>query len=252
MSKNADNETFAKMVQTHLRAKGVYSGAVDGWAGPMTQSAFRSDAGLVPVKAPAIDPVEPVVSGLPEPARTYALPVESNAAMTAFYGSPSAKPAYLDWFSFPHPQTRLYTRTGTLLADRAGDERLDHMCHRLLIGRLTAALGEIYARLGREEFERQGWHVYGGCHNYREKRGGSTLSTHAWGIAIDVNPNENTLRSATTSFSGLAVDIMESWGFLSGGRAWGRDWMHFQAAIPSISPGSYYARTGLPKNIVRA
>jgi len=172
--------------------------------------------------------------------------------MTAFYGEPSKSPPYLDWFSFPDPQTRLYSRTGTLLVDRSGDERLDHKAHKQLVGRLTAALAEIYVVLGQDEFRRQGWSVYGGVHNFREKRGGSTLSTHAWGIAIDICPNENTLSSSSTTFSALAIDIMEKWGFLSGGRAWGKDWMHFQACIPGVSAGSYYAKNGLPKNIVRA
>jgi hypothetical protein len=257
MSKAADNEAFAKLLQVDLSKQGRYLGPVDGWAGQGTISAWRASKGLDPIPAPpivvpVIVPGNPQLTDLPSPAALYRLPAETNATMTALYGAPSANPANLDWFSFPDPQTRLYERGGTLLSDRSGDERLDHKCHKLLTGRLTAALAEIYVTLGETEYRRQGWHVYGGCHNYREKRGGSTLSTHAWGIAIDLCPNENTLISSKTTFSRLAVDIMEKWGFLSGGRAWNRDWMHFQAAIPSISAGSYYAINGLPKNIVRA
>lgn len=257
MSKAADNEAFAKLLQAHLAKQGHYLGAVDGWAGQVTQSAWRASVGLDPIPTspivvPVIVPGNPHLTDLPTPAASYRLPAETNAAMTSVYGSPSDEPTNLDWFSFPDPQTRLYERSGTLLANRSGDERLDHKCHKLLAGRLTAALAEIYVTLGPEEFRRQGWHVYGGCHNYREKRGGSTLSTHAWGIAIDVCPNENTLISSRTTFTAIAVDIMEKWGFLSGGRAWNKDWMHFQAAIPNISAGSYYAKNGLPKNIVRA
>lgn len=256
MSKSGDNEIFARAVQSAMAGTGHYAGSVDGWAGPLTLSSFAAFSGKVPAPAPQI--VVPVVepgaplSGLPTPAGSYRLPSETNAAMAAFYGSPSANPTTLDWFSFPDPQTRLYDRDGVLLSNRSGDLRLDHKCHALLIGRLTAALAEIYVTLGEAEYRRQGWNVYGGCHNYREKRGGSTLSTHAWGIAIDLCPNENPLASSKTTFSPAAVDIMERWGFLSGGRAWNRDWMHFQAAIPSISSGSYYAKNGLPKNIVRA
>jgi len=256
MSKVSDNEIFARAVQLQLAGGGHYLGAIDAWAGPLTLSSWRASIGLDPVPAspivvPVLQPGLPM-AGQPSPATTYRLPAETNAAMTAFYGSPSENPTSLDWFSFPDPQTRLYERGGTMLSDRSGDERLDHKCHRLLIGRLTAALAEIYLALGEAEYRRQGWHVYGGCHNYRPKRGGSTLSTHAWGIAIDVCPNENTLISSKTTFSDLALDIMERWGFLSGGRAWNRDFMHFQAAIPNVSAGSYYARNGLPKNIVRA
>jgi hypothetical protein len=227
---------------------------VDGWAGPGTTSAFRAFAGLKPqpvppVVVPVTEPASPN-QGLPTPSEFYGLPMETNAAMSAVYGAASES-GDLDWFSFPDPETRLYERDGVLLTNRAGDNRLDHRCHKMLTGRLTAALAEIYVTLGEAEFRRQGWHVYGGCHMFRNKRGGSTLSTHAWGIAIDINPNENTLKSSRTTFSPAAVDIMERWGFLSGGRAWNRDWMHFQAAIPTISAGSYYARNGLPKNIGR-
>lgn len=255
MSKASDNEVFARLAQGAMKEAGVYSGSIDGWAGPLTQSAFRDFAKIDTAPAqPVVVPVTTPASdfGLPQPAESYTLPAETNAAMTAMYGPASASPTYLDWFSFPDPQTRLYERSGTLLSNRSGDERLDHKCHRLLIGRLTAALAEIYVTLGATEYRRQGWHVYGGCHNFREKRGGSTLSTHAWGIAIDICPNENTLISSATTFSVAAIDIMERWGFLSGGRAWNKDYMHFQAAIPRISPGSYYARFGLPKNIKQA
>ena len=257
MSKAADNEAFAKLLQGHLAKQGHYEGAVDGWAGQVTVSAWRASLGQDPIPAPVIVtpvivPDAPALSDLPSPATIYRLPAESNAALSALYGSASANPTTLDWFSFPDPQTRLYDRDGSLLRDYSGDDRLDHKCHKLLAGRLTAALAEIYVTLGQAEYRKQGWNVYGGCHNYREKRGGSTLSTHAWGIAIDLCPNENTLKSSKTTFSPAAVDIMEKWGFLSGGRAWNRDWMHFQACIPSISSGSYYAINGLPKNIVRA
>ncbi len=252
MSKASDNEEFALFWQTHLRGTGHYLGNLDKWAGPMTKSASRAFAGLDPQPAPPISVPDTDLSGLPKPAETYRLPAETTAAMTAFYGQPSKSPDYLDYFSFPHLQTRLYTRTGELLKDRAGDLRQDHSCHRLLVGRLTAALAEIYVTLGKEQFEREGWHLYGGCHNYRSKTGGGSLSTHSWGIAVDMNPNENPYAATKTTFSGVAIGIMEKWGFLSGGRAWGLDWMHFQAVTPNISAGSYYAKNGLPKNIVRA
>jgi hypothetical protein len=198
-----------------------------------------------------VPPVAPGASG-PVAAATILLPMDNSAAMTKFYGPPSASPAFLGWFSFPHPSTRLYSRTGSLLKDYQGDSRLDHRTHKLLARRLTNALAEIYTTLGREQFEKEGWQVYAGSHDYRPTKSGGRLSTHSWAAAVDMNPNENTFAQTTTTFSATAIDIMESWGFLSGGRAWGKDWMHFQASIPSVSPGSYYAKNGLPKNIVAA
>lgn len=193
----------------------------------------------------------PLVIPAPEP--FYVLPAENNEALHRFYGRASASFSdQMDWFSFPVRDVRLYDRDGALLSDRDKDSRADHRTHKLLAGRLTNALAEIYQALGKEEFERQGWHVYGGSHNYRTKTGGSSLSTHAWAAAVDINPTENPFRQTTTTFSDKAINIMEKWGFLSGGRAWGKDWMHFQAVIPAVSSGSYYARNGLPPNIRKA
>jgi hypothetical protein len=192
---------------------------------------------------------EPVKGGIFPPSK-ITLPRDNASSLSAFYGAPSASPSWLAWFSFPHPETRLYSRTGSLLKSYIGDSRLDHRTHQLLADRLTNALAEIYLVLGEAEFEKEGWHVFGGSHNYRPTTSGGRLSTHAWAAAVDMNPNENTFNQRTTTFSDRAIDMMERWGFLSGGRAWGKDWMHFQAAVPSISAGSYYAKHGLPTNIV--
>lgn len=255
MSKNLDNATFAGILQDHLIKGGFYKGNRDEWAGPGTRSAWRKSVGLEAQPEPLIitGPIVNDRGDMPRPAESYRLPRETAAAMTAFYGAPSASPTNLAWFSFPYDGMRLYSRNGAKLRDAVGNDGIpDHRCHEMLVGRFQAALHEIYLMLGPEQFEKEGWHCYGGFHNYRNKTGGSGLSTHAWGIAVDMNQDENTWNMTTTTFSGRAIDVLERWGFLSGGRAWGRDWMHFQAAIPNLSQGSYYSRVGLPKNIVVA
>lgn len=256
MSKTTDNARFAGLVQTDLKARGFYGGAIDDWAGAATTDAYwRSVKGAAP-RPPLVLLPPPDLSEMPKPQEFYVLPRESAAAMTAFYGAPSKEPTNMAWFSFPTEGIRLYSRNGVLLEDRVlqdggpGKDGLpDHRCHHLLVGRFEAALTEIYLTLGDAEFRRQGWHIYGGFHNYRNKTGGGGLSTHAWACAVDMNQDENTWNMRTTTFSDLAIDILEKWGFLSGFRAWGRDAMHFQAVIPNISAGSYYAIKGLPKNI---
>jgi hypothetical protein len=253
MSKTTDNARFAGMLQDHLIEGGWYKGARDEWAGPSTQASWRKSIGLAAEPAPVVIPGPPVTypADLPQPAATYRLPRETSAAMTAFYGAPSKSPTNLAWFSFPYDGVRLYSRKGSPIRDAVGNDGLpDHRCHEMLVGRFQTALQEIYITLGRAQFESEGWHCYGGFHNYRKKTGGSGLSTHAWGIAVDLNQDENSYNSRTTTFSDRGIDIMERWGFLSGFRAWGRDAMHFQAAVPNLSSGSYYARNGFPKNII--
>lgn len=256
MSKADDNALFAGTLQRHLKTLpaggGFYPGAVDEWAGPSTLASWRESVGIAQAQPPIVIPPAEVtgdLSGLPTPAEFYTLPRESTASLNAFYGTADPAGSYLAWFSFPCEVVRLYSRSGDLVADKTGDDLPDHRAHRMVVGRLQAALLEICLTLGEADFIRQGWHVYGGAFHYRKKVGGSSLSTHAWGIAVDVNPGENGYGHRATTFSEGAIDTMERWGFLSAFRAWGHDAMHFQAAIPSISPGTHYDRHGLPANI---
>jgi len=73
---------------------------------------------------------------------------------------------------------------------------------------------------------------YAGCYNYRVMRGGTSLSCHAWGIAIDLAPDSNGNRTPWPKIATRPITVMEAMareGMLSGGAVWGRDAMHFQA-----------------------
>ncbi|HXQ97493.1 MAG TPA: M15 family metallopeptidase [Candidatus Limnocylindrales bacterium] len=69
----------------------------------------------------------------------------------------------------------------------------------------------------------------GGCFSFRAQRTGSKLSTHAWGIAVDLNPTTNAQGSAGDMDAGI-VEIFRAAGFTWGGDWQGkrRDAMHFQ------------------------
>jgi hypothetical protein len=184
--------------------------------------------------------------------REWRLPHERDIGkINSLYG-PASRNKETALFNWPKDvDVRLYTRNGAHLSDRDGDMADDHRCHPLLVSRLENALKEIHDTLGHDEFIKQGWHIYGGCHNFRPKKGGTGLSMHAWAVAIDENPEDNYYINTETTFSFAAINIMEKWGFLSGGRAWGIDWMHFQAVIPFVSTGSYYDKHDLPTNIIQ-
>ena len=71
--------------------------------------------------------------------------------------------------------------------------------------------------------------TFGGCYNFRSKRSSGKLSTHSWGIAIDLNPQTNPMGKPGDMHPEV-VEIFRRFGF-----KWGGDWsgrskdpMHFQ------------------------
>jgi hypothetical protein len=97
-------------------------------------------------------------------------------------------------------------------------------CHKKLADAFAAVLAKIDASGLRGQIT-----SCGGCFNFRMKRTGAKLSTHSWGIAIDINPETNAQGGAGTMDSGV-VEIFRQAGF-----KWGGDWtgkdkdpMHFQ------------------------
>ncbi len=97
-------------------------------------------------------------------------------------------------------------------------------CHRKLAPVFPAVFAAIERRGLRSQIR-----TYGGCFNFRAKRSGNKLSTHSWGIAIDLNPETNGMGQAG-DMPAAVVEVFESFGFTWGGR-WagkGKDPMHFQ------------------------
>ena len=97
-------------------------------------------------------------------------------------------------------------------------------CHR----KLAELVEEVFARL---EAEKLAEHVrtFGGCYAYRAKRGSKRISTHAWAIAIDLNPESN-IMGTHGDMNGDVVEVFRSFGFTWGGewKGAGCDPMHFQ------------------------
>lgn len=109
-------------------------------------------------------------------------------------------------------------------------------CHEEVAVPMERVYRSIASNYSPEDIIRHGFDLFGGCYNYRKKRGGNTLSTHAFGIAVDHDPERNQLRwnhdrANLARFEMTAFwEAWEAEGFLSLGRARDFDWMHVQAA----------------------
>jgi hypothetical protein len=98
---------------------------------------------------------------------------------------------------------------------------------------LETAYNQILSAYGIEKIYELGLNTCSGTYVPRTIRNGTSYSMHSWGIAIDIlagpNPNKVTKNAAFLKPEYKRfLDIMEANGWYSGGRAWNRDYMHFQ------------------------
>ena len=113
-------------------------------------------------------------------------------------------------------------------------------CHKDIKQPLLDVLNELLDHYGFEKIQELGIDLYGGLLNVRKKRGGRTWSTHSWGIAIDLDPLRNGLRTRApkAQFSKPEykplIDIFYKHGFINYGVERGFDWMHFEFAMSAI------------------
>jgi hypothetical protein len=107
-------------------------------------------------------------------------------------------------------------------------------CHKLVAEAFKSVFSDILKHYGYEKIKELGIDLYGGCFNYRKMRGGTSWSTHSWGIAIDLDPSRNLLKESkrTARFARpeykAMIDIFYKHGFESLGVEKDIDWMHFQ------------------------
>lgn len=226
-------------IQRRLADLGLYSGTIDGSNGPLTRAAvtaFQTAHGLI-------------ADGIPGPVtQSLLFPVAPDPALGRDVDPHEAEPAHLPpiWprqpdvervFGAPgQNQVRLQLPFTMWLdweeATSIGSFLLHEKVHdsaRRCFERIADAYdAERRAALGLDRF--------GGCSVIRDMRGGSRLSMHAWGIAIDFNPARNALRwgrdRAHLARAGCDTfwKIWEGEGWLSLGRTRNFDWMHVQAA----------------------
>lgn len=108
-------------------------------------------------------------------------------------------------------------------------------CHKLAKDRFLAVFNDLLKTYGLPKLQELGIDLFGGCYNFRLMRGSKkTWSRHSWGIAIDLDPARNGLKTAwvNAQFSKpeykQMIDIFYKHGFISYGKERNYDAMHFE------------------------
>ena len=104
--------------------------------------------------------------------------------------------------------------------------------HKKVVGVFTSAYTEVASTFTPKEIDMLRLNISGGTYNYRVVRGGSRLSTHAFGIAIDMDPARNPYPKAWKEgmINREFCDILMKHGIWWRGHNGGKDPMHFQCA----------------------
>lgn len=118
--------------------------------------------------------------------------------------------------------------------------------HKKCADSLKRVFIRIWDAAGRDQavVDRWGASAFSGAYVFRNKRGGGTLSMHAYGCAIDLDAPRNAMGNTRPNFGkpgpNAVVAAFEAEGWTWGGRWSGRscDGMHFQAAsVNTVTAG---------------
>ncbi|MDA1014973.1 MAG: M15 family metallopeptidase [Planctomycetota bacterium] len=215
---------------------------VDGIAGSKTNSAIvqfqkrflrspdaRIDPGGTTIRkletkiAESVNTSVPVIEDAPlsNTLMKQAWPADTDAAITTFFGERDSNRSYLQ---LPYPMRLAWDLGTTVTRIQCNTKVVDSL------GRILSAILEFYGSL--EGVQEARMDRFAGCFAVRKMRGGTSWSRHSWGIAIDIDSEQNGLTTAWPSKATMPEDVIkifEAEGWKSGARAWGRDAMHFQA-----------------------
>lgn len=204
---------------------GIEVGEIDGLAGPQTRHAFEVYA----ARKRGIEGVETWRDGENPSAATHERdrwPAQTQRAMEKFFGAVGANQTTLV-LPRDYPLKIAWDRARSVT-------RIT--CHEKIHDAAKRVLGRVLDHYGPARIGGLGLDLFGGCLNVRRMRGGSAWSMHAWGAALDFDPERNQLtwNNSRARFARAEYErwwaLWEEEGFVSLGRARDFDWMHVQAA----------------------
>lgn len=213
--------------QRSMKEAGYYTGEIDGDWGPKSKAGWA--AVLADQPAPGASPAAPPSNVVAGP-----WPLQTTADLSRFYGNPNGGgSANSQWEAdnlvYVTPPYRM------VLAWDPSTVVTKIRVHRKVADSVLRILNAIKDHYGSQAaIEAARMHLYGGAYAYRPKRGGSSLSVHSYGCAIDLDPERNGYGVKYDERKGMmpaaVVAILQAEGWVWGGRWSKADAMHFQAA----------------------
>lgn len=212
--------------QAILNAAGYHAGNVDGYAGANTREAFNAWDFYVTTGKHEVLPgrTDEEVNRTPSSPKVK---WPSQAGVPGFFGPAGSAACTAGKAQLPFPFRIAWNKSQKVK---------QFSCHEKVADAMTTIFREAAAHYGEAEMRRLGLDLFGGCYNYRPMRGGTAMSMHAYGIAVDLDPERNQLRWGRdrATFARPEYDafwaIVEAQGAVSLGRKRNYDWMHFQFA----------------------
>jgi hypothetical protein len=246
-----------KTLQTFLKTEGFYTGNIDGIFGPKSYAASRAALKQAGVNATYWSNSRVFVA-----LNQLFLNKVNDAGLRidGLYGSKTSDALYIystvqlrDVTNFWPRQTEVRARNSIFGAPGTNQTmvELPYMMYgdydrRIKVtafqahAKVEASLKRIFGRTldhyGLTQIRKLNLDIFSGCYNYRATTGSSTLSMHAWGIAVDIDAAHNQMNedndeaAFASSIYAPFIDFWEDEGWVNLGRARNYDWMHFQAA----------------------
>jgi peptidoglycan hydrolase-like protein with peptidoglycan-binding domain len=216
-----DKRKSVALIQLVAKSCKIDPGVIDGLWGQLTQYAFDS---LVHMRDTG-EPLSDWRDDEPIDVNPRGWPNQSEAGLTAHYGR-----------SCQVRQVKVRSPWKLRLAWDQGAVLDSISCHEKVAESLATVLEAVHRHYGEAEIKRLRLDQFGGCYNCRQMRGSSRMSTHAWAIAIDWDPDNNQLQWGRDRATLARPEYRDWWaiwereGWLSLGRVKNYDWMHIQAA----------------------
>jgi hypothetical protein len=196
----------------------VLGNARDIYNAKNTISFRDSVEALVEAKATIVAPTPVKSAGKITPVREW--PKQSQCA--SFYGKVGTNQ---DTAIMPYPMC---------LAWEQKSKVTKFSCHKLVKMPIERIFQRTLDHYGYEKIKELNLHLWGGCLNVRKMRGGSSWSMHSWGIAVDMDPDNNQLKWGRDRATFAKPIYNKYWEFvydegaISLGKERNYDWMHWQ------------------------